>query len=280
MEKSLEINPEDARVLFELQQLYKNTGISVKERLALFHKYIKLTKERDDCFLEMAVLQTQIGEYAIAEEMLKSRKFNIYEGGEGKLTKLHGWLHVLIGREYLQNGDVSRALEEFRKAFEYPENYGEGKSYMAQEAHIEYYTGLAYEKSGESKNARENFEKASRRNDQISEVSYFEGMAFSKLGKKSEADAVFLRMVTYGESIIANAKQYGYYGVGMPVPQMFEGDIERTNTINGALLTWLGYKGSGKSTEAGKALGLLKQIDPYNFKMDIMQKAIKDITII
>ena len=49
-------------------------------------------------FLEQAILYTQLGRLEEARELLLSKRFNIYEGGEGKLTRHHGWLYTLLGR--------------------------------------------------------------------------------------------------------------------------------------------------------------------------------------
>ena len=275
MEKAFQLDPGNSRLFFELQQLYKNINIPPDERLSLFQKYIKLTEERDDCYLEMAVLLTQEGRYSDAVKMLEKRRFNIYEGGEGKLTRHHGYLHVLMGYEHMKNNEYDKALETFSRAVKYPSNYGEGKSYMAQEAHIEYFTGMAYELKGDIEGAQDAYSKASRRNDRVTEVTYFEGLAYRKMGILNEADKVFKRMLVEGEKIIENCGQHGYFGVGMPIPQVFEGDIARINTVNGAILNWLGNMGLDRKKEAMESYRIIEKLDPYNFKVHMMKKLVE-----
>ena len=46
-----------------------------------------LLAQRDDCYLDRIVLLCQQGRYAEAIHAAKIKRFHIYEGGEGNLTK-------------------------------------------------------------------------------------------------------------------------------------------------------------------------------------------------
>jgi len=275
MEKAFSLDRNNSRIFYELQQLYKNVNVPIKERLALYDEYSSVVEERDDCYLEKVILYTQVGKYDEAVEMLKNRKFNIYEGGEGKLTRHHGWLHVIMGLEKLAKGNMDEAIAQFKEALVYPANYGEGRSYMAQEAHIYYFTGLAYEKKGDFEKAKEYYLKASTKNIFITEVSYFEGLALRKLGKDNEACKVFFKIIEEGDRLIKNCDKYGYFGVGLPIPQPFEGDIRKLNTVAGALLKGIGYRGLGNDVEEKKAFGIVRELDPYNFKLHIFDNIVR-----
>lgn len=85
-----------ARILYELVMLYKSSNVSVDERVKLLEANLELTCERDDCCLEYIILLVMQARYDDAERLLGSRRFNIYEGGEGKLTRHHGWLYLLM----------------------------------------------------------------------------------------------------------------------------------------------------------------------------------------
>ncbi len=268
-ERAFTLDSSNSRLFFELQQLYKNTGVPIDERLKLYNEYPRLVDERDDCYLEKVVLLTQKGRLEEAAGLLKQRTFKIYEGGEGKLTKHHGWLHTIIGLQHFETGRYKDALAELREALVYPKSYGEGKSYKAQETHIHYFAGVINEKAGEQEAVAEAYSKAAQKSMAVTDVSYFEGLALAKLGRLDEAAGVFKAMVSEGERLIAECGKYEYFGVGMPIPQPFEGDIKRLNTVTGSLLKGLGYKGLGDAEKSGKAFSVAHRLDPYNFKLHV-----------
>ena len=51
LEKAFALDPTDARVLMELDQLYKRLNTPHAERLELLEKYLELTVSRDDLYL-------------------------------------------------------------------------------------------------------------------------------------------------------------------------------------------------------------------------------------
>ena len=136
LEKALELAPDNARIVYELLQLYKNLHMPVEERLAFLEAHEALARQRDDCFLDMIVLYMQMGRFERARELLLSKRFNIYEGGEGKLTRMHGWLYTMWGQQACLAGKTQEARKWFETALVYPDNYGEGRHYSAQEGNI------------------------------------------------------------------------------------------------------------------------------------------------
>lgn len=262
LEKALELAPDNARIVYELLQLYKNTGVSVRDRLAFLEGRRELVLQRDDCALDMVVLYVQLGEFDRARTILLSRRFNIYEGGEGKLTRLHGWLYTLLGVQAAQTGDAALARRRFQEALVFPANYGEGRHYSAQEGNIHYYTGLLLEAQGDAEGAEAQWEAAANQLGHISEISYFAGKALEKLGREKEAEELYRRMLEYAEDRLANADLYGYFGVGMPSPLPFESDIVRQNSIPALLIEALAEKGLGHEENSRAALAQLMELDP------------------
>src|SRR5690606_21397154 len=86
LEKAFSLNPRDARVFMELDQLYKRMNKDIAFRLALFEKHSGLVESRDDVYLERIALHNCTGQHQKAYELLKNRKFHPWEGGEGKVT--------------------------------------------------------------------------------------------------------------------------------------------------------------------------------------------------
>ncbi|MDE6381109.1 MAG: DUF5107 domain-containing protein, partial [Muribaculaceae bacterium] len=85
MEKALDLDRSDGRVLMELDQLYRRLRYPHKFRLSLLEKYPALTAGRDDLMLERITLLNQLGRHEEAMSLLDSHSFHPWEGGEGKV---------------------------------------------------------------------------------------------------------------------------------------------------------------------------------------------------
>lgn len=272
LREALALAPDNARILYELLQLLKNTRATVQERIALLEAHAPLVRERDDCYLEWIILYTQTGEYRKARELLLGKRFNIYEGGEGKLTRHHGWLYILMAREAQAQGHMEDAAAWLATALVYPQNYGEGRHFSAQEGNIHYYTGLLHETRGDGVAAENAYQKALRQPGHITEVSYFAALAAAKLNEPAKAASIFAEMLRTGEEKLRNADLPGYYGVGMAAPLPYELDIRRMNAIDAHLLIALGAKGLGDAPRSEEALAALRELDPTNSKLDFLGK--------
>jgi len=269
MEKALVYKREDPRVLFEYQQLLKNMNFTPAERLEVYEKYADLLALRDDCYLDKVFLTTQTGEYKAAIDMAAVKRFHIYEGGEGKLTKLHAWMHVLYGCQLLDEGKTEEAAATLENGVNMPKSYGEAKTFFNQEAHIYYNIGLIAEAAGDSEAAKAAYEKAAEYKAAVSPISLWRALALFKLGDETEAKRVLDEMISVAENKLANRDMRTYYGVGSPSPMPFEYDIIKQNTCEGSMLKAFALLGYGKLDEAEETVGAVRELDPYNFDLFI-----------
>lgn len=267
MEKALVYKREDPRVLFEYQQLLKNMKYTPAERLEVYEKYADLLEKRDDCYLDKVFLTTQIGDFKGAIDMAAIKRFHIYEGGEGKLTKLHAWMHVLYGAQLLDAGKADEASEALAAGVNMPKSYGEAKTFFNQEAHIYYNIGLIAENAGDKDAAKAAFEKAAEYKAAVSPISLWRALALFKLGNETEAKRVLDEMVAVADNKLANRDLRTYYGVGSPSPMPFEYDIIKQNTCEGSMLKAFALLGFGKLTEAEEIVAAVRELDPYNFDL-------------
>lgn len=257
----------DPRLLLEYQQLLKNSNVSTDERLAVYAQYPDLLAERDDCFLDRIVLLCMKGQYADAIAAARGKRFHIYEGGEGKLTKLHAWMHVLYALECRAQGDLTKAERLLDDAIHMPKTYGEAKTFFNQEGHIYYVLGLLKEQQGDDRAAQAAFETASVYKAAVSELSLFRAMALRKLLRFSEAENVLREMLDRADSLIENCDLRSYYGVGSPSPMPFEDDIRKQNRLDGHLLRAYALLGLGQKTEADREIREAAQQDPNDFRI-------------
>ncbi len=272
MEKALKYRPNDARLLLEYEQLLKNTNANITKRLDVYDKYAHLLKERDDCYLDKLTLLSQLGRYEEAIAMAKSKHFHIYEGGEGKLTKQHAWMHVLYGNELVIKGEKEKAKEIYKNGIDMPKSYGEAKTFFNQEAHIYYFLSkllvgkeriFALEKAAEYKAA-------------VSEISLFRALALEELGKFDDAKNTLEEMLSTAQNLLDNKDMRTYYGVGSPSPMPFELDAEKQNLLSGYILKAFALYGMNDYTGADECILRATAIDPYDFRIHIYNK-IKEI---
>ncbi|WP_368233548.1 DUF5107 domain-containing protein [Anaerotruncus rubiinfantis] len=266
MEKAMEYKP-DPRLLFEYQQLLKNSNVSPRERLAVYEKHPDLLAERDDCYLDQIVLLCLQGDYKEAIRRTAVKHFHIYEGGEGNLTKQHAWMHVLYGNELAANGQADEAEKIYHAGVNMPKSYGEAKTFFNQEAHIYYYLGRLLETKGQQDAAQKAYGEASVYKAAVSELSLFRALALRKLSRFSEANAVLAEMLSSGDSLIADKDLRTYYGVGSPCPMPFEYDVEKQNLVNGHILRGYALLGLGKREQAETEIAAAARLDPYNFRI-------------
>lgn len=266
LEKAMQYKS-DPRLLLEYEQLLKNMNYTPEERLKVYDKYPDLLAERDDCYLDKLTLISQTGDFKTAIDMAKAKRFHIYEGGEGKLTKQHAWMHVLYGNELAGAGDYADAEKLYYDGVNMPKSYGEAKTFFNQEAHIFYYLGALYEKQGKTEKAKNAYEQAAVYKAAVSEISLFRALALKKLGDETEANKVLDEMLSVAENFILNKDLRTYYGVGSPSPMPFEYDIEKNNLTDGYILKAFALLGYDKQGEADKAIDEARKLNPYDFRI-------------
>ena len=253
LETAFRLNPADARVLMELDQLYKRLAHTAQERLDFLNNYRETVNERDDLYLEYSSLIFQTGNPEKAYDLLMKRKFHPWEGGEGKVTGLYIDCLVAMARKTIDTGDFKQAVDLLSKARVYPENLGEGKLFGAQENSVLYWLGTAYEGLKEYEKARIFWEEASFGltrvssaffyNDQQPETIFYQGLALLKSGKREEAEKRFKMLIDYGREHINDNVQIDYFAVSLPDLQIWEEDLNERNKRLCTNLIELGEQG-------------------------------------
>jgi hypothetical protein len=112
MEQAFALDETDARVLFELDLLKKRTRVAPQKRFAFLAKYRGLVDEREDLLVEFVTMLNFVGQHEQALEILLSRKFHPWEGGEGKVTGQYVVSLVEIAKERLDAANDSALARE------------------------------------------------------------------------------------------------------------------------------------------------------------------------
>ncbi len=267
LEKAFVLNTNDARILMELDQLYKIKGKSFEERLQLLNQYLPLVLQRDDLYLERITLYNNLEEYEKVKELISQRKFHPWEGGEGKVVGQFLLCHLELAKQALLKQDYAAAISLLNDLEKYPENLGEGKLYGAQENDVLYLLGCAYEGLGNQEKAI-NFYKAATigisepvqavyYNDPQPDKIVYQALAWKKLGQPEKATAIFKKFIAFGEQHKDDAMRIDYFAVSLPDMLVFDIDINQRNRAHCTYLIALGYLGLG---EVAKAQCLLKEV--------------------
>lgn len=265
MEKAFALDTADARVLMELDQLYKVTSASFEQRLALMDQYPDLVAQRDDLYLERITLYNNTGDYERARSLLASRRFHPWEGGEGKVVGQFLLCHLALAKEALLQEDHQRAIELLKALETYPKNLGEGKLYGAQENDIHYLLGSAYEGLSQSDKALEYFKLATAGisepvqaiyyNDPQPDKIVYQALAWKKLGQPEKAEAIFKKFIDFGNSHMNDEIKIDYFAVSLPDMLVFDIDINQRNKVHCTYLIALGLLGLGETQQAAALLG-------------------------
>lgn len=278
LEKAFSLDNTDARVLMELDQLYKKNGKTSGERLALLNEHMELVEFRDDLLTEYITLLNTTGRYEDAYSCMMSHNFHPWEGGEGKITAQYVFSLTAMAKQEIENGNCKRAVEMLSKTAEYPHNLGQGKLYGAQENLQNYLLGFAYEKLGDNEKATACYEKAAAGlsepksamyyNDQPPETIFCQGIALLKLGREKDANERFDKLIKYADAHIDDDVKIDYFAVSLPDFLVFDEDLNKKNRVHCLFMKALGLLGKNEKERADETLNSAYALEKYHFGMN------------
>ena len=147
-DKAFATNRADARLLFERDQLWKRLARSPAARLAELEKYPALVARRDDLSIELCALYNQTDQPEKALEIISTRTFQPWEGGEGARLGQYVRTHLLLGRKALSTGDFDDAIAHLECAMHPSVNLGEARHLLANPSDVHYWLGVALDLAG------------------------------------------------------------------------------------------------------------------------------------
>ena len=253
MEKAFSMDKTDARVFFELDQLYKVLNLSLAERLDSMNANAGLLEKRDDLYTEYITLLNLNGEYENAYNRIMNHNFHPWEGGEGKIPAQYRIALMNMAK----TADKAKAIELLEKALVYPYNLGEGKLIGNLDNDIYYMLGTLYEDKEKSEEAyklaaRGDFALTSAMyyNDQPPEMMYYAAMAIKELGDSKTANERFDAFIDYANSHMNDDIKIEYFAVSLPDFLIYEADLNKKNTVHCLYMASLGYLGKGDKEKA------------------------------
>lgn len=282
MEKAYALDENDARVLLELDQLYRKLKAAPETRREFLEKHWDTVCCRDDLYIEYVSLLNDLGEHEKAYDLIMKRRFHPWEGGEGKVTTQYTAALLEMAKKALKKRDGQAAKEYLLKALHFPENLGEGKLEGAKDNHIYYYLGLAERCLNREEEARAYWTRAADGdeepasamyyNDQPADMILYEGLASLALGQTERAKSRFHKLISYGEKHYYDQVKIDYFAVSLPDLQLFEEDLTVRNRIHCDYLIGLGSYGMGNLRRAEKSYEAVLKADPSHQGAILHQK--------
>lgn len=286
LEKAFALDPTDARILMELDQLYKRLNRPHTERLSFLDSNKEVAFTRDDLYLERATLLNQLGRHQEAIQMINDRKFHPWEGGEGKVPAQYQLARVELVKEKLEAGQFKEAIALLDECFVYPHNLGEGKLPGAQENDFNYYKACALQALGDEEEATAFFRRASvgnsqpaaavYYNDQKPDKIFYQGLALQKLGCEGEARSRFNNLISYGEKHLYDVFKMDYFAVSLPDLQIWDDDMNKKNRIHCNYLMALGHLGLGNTQKAELFFDVAASLDNNHQGVQIHRNMLKN----
>jgi tetratricopeptide (TPR) repeat protein len=274
-ENAFKANPSDARLLYEADQLRKRTGVGPLQRLAILESHSHLVLQRDDLTVEFITLLNQTGRSKQALEMILSRRFNPWEGGEGLVSGQYVWAHILLGRSLLESGNPKQALAHFSAAREYPETLGEGKHLLTRETHLDYFSGLALSQMEREREAHQCWTRAAEDDAPITWLTYYRVKSLAALCHKAEAANLLRQIRDFAQKQMEVEVKIDYFATSLPNLLLFEDDLQKRNQVDCLFLLALGELGLGNPD---RAVELLKQVLTLDCNHIAAQQELESLT--
>lgn len=262
--------PNSARILYERDQLWKRTGVSPAARLAELLRYPDLPLQRDDLSIELATLLNHTGQPQQALDLLLSRQFQPWEGGEGLVLAQFIRANILLAQAALAAGDPSRARLLMETALTPPHSIGESYHLLASKSEPLYWLGVACAAGGYNAEARRVWQLGARTSTDFQQMAvadvsvntYWVAACLDALGKHESAAALFREIEEFALALEHQRPVVDYFATSLPTMLLFDEDLVLRNRIQSLFLRAQATLGLHRPVEAEALAREVLQSDP------------------
>lgn len=276
LSRAFALKPDDARLLFELDQLHKRLAMAPAERLALLEAHREVALKRDDLTAELLSLQHIEGRLEAAAEILRLRQFHPWEGGEGRVTGQYLINQQRRAAALMAQGQHEQAIPLLQQALHYPLNLGEGRLVGQSDNDIHYLLALCHLACDQQSLAEQCLRQAclgqgelgaSRYyNDQPVDYLFYRGMALARLGQTQEAQRLFEGMVAWAGQAMDERVGADFFAVSLPDLIVLDDDPQHKHRQHCLLVLALGQLGLGEQACGEQSLRELLALNPAHDK--------------
>jgi tetratricopeptide (TPR) repeat protein len=231
--------PDDARLLYEADQLDARRGLEPAVRLAALETRLDLVEQRDDLAVHFAELLTATGRADEALKVLEGRSFQPWEGGEGRVLAAWEAAHLALARAAIAEGDSATGVSHAEAALAPPPNLGEARHPLANTADLHLLLGDALAAAGDPESARAAWEQAAAQQGDFqtmqvqahSEHTAAAVTALRRLGRTGEAQALRDDLARYIEEQAQATARIDYFATSLPSMLLFTADLQAAQDV-------------------------------------------------
>ena len=223
--RALAVAPADGRLRSEADQLAARRGVSAGERLAALGP--AEDGERDDLAVARATLLVRLDRPDEALEVLRSRRFQPWEGGEGRV--LAAWELACLAAAAAR---PDTAVAMLRSAITPPRSLGEARHPLANDADLQLALGDALAATGDHEQAARAWRAAAditgdfqqMSTQPFSEMTLYSVLACRRLGLRDRAAELTAGLTGYVEQVGRTPAVVDYFATSLPTTLLFRAD--------------------------------------------------------
>ncbi len=275
LEKAVSLDRKYPLHFTELDMLWEQAGVPIEKRLPVFQQNRQVVAQRDDSQNRYIALKVAAGSYDEAIQMMTTRHFAIVEGSNLNVAEQWTNAHMLRGQQRVAAGQYQEALADFQAAAAIPSNLPSARSLgfdptgERRAPEFAYWTGLAYDATGDNQKALESWKAGAQpvrqgppRRQEIDPLlagvqSYYEALCLQRLGEIGKARSLFQDMVATGEKAL---KQEPSAPVASWPPR--QAMSPRAHQAMAHYVSALGYLGLNDKVRAKQELTEAVQLSP------------------
>lgn len=223
------LDPDSAKLHFEQDQLDARAGVSAPDRLHRLEGRRDLVATRDDLTVAFAHLLLDVGRLEEARELLATRWFQPWEGGEGQVLGAWDRTALLLGRHKIDTGAAEAAVAVLTSALTPPASLGEGRHASANVAELHLALGDALATPGDRGRALVHWEHAA---DSVgdfvamSQTPYsgntiYAASALERMGRHLDAESLVDGLVTWVNERAAAEVEVDFFATSLPSMLLF-----------------------------------------------------------
>lgn len=283
--RAVRVGPDDARLLFERDQLWKRLGESPRKRLAHLERRRDLVVKRDDLTIEYCRLLNQTGRHSEAGQILSSRRFQPWEGGEGQALGQFVRTHLALGKLALAEGRPQEARDLLVHALKAPSNLGEAKHLLANQSDIHLLLGDALTALNERASARAHWRRAADFEGDFqqmsvrpySEMTYYSALALRRLGRRHQGESLLRALLRHARSLRSSIAIVDYFATSLPTMLLFDDDLQARQNTEARFLEAQARLGLGETARARRILRGILQRDPNHEAAADLVRTVTDL---
>ena len=267
--KAIDLMPDNALFLEEIDQVYEAGGADVRTRFDLLKSHHETCVKRYYPLAAEVITGTFVGEYDYVLDLLRNCYFPTREG-VANFHDVYVDALLLAGQKKLSSGNAKEALALFEEAFKYPVNH---QVFLVDErtprdAQIWWNIAQAYEAMHQKSKAMAAYKKAAAVDDKGMDYRYWKALSMQKTGNAAGAKALFEGLVETGKAGIVT-EFVNFYGAEGTTGSTVEGINTKAYYTMG-----LGYLGLGDKSEAEKCFRESVRLKVDNLWPNVMLKSL------